>query len=286
VIKGTGFEEGSTVTIGKAATEVKIESETEIKAKTASATAAGKDKVVVTLPDGVASESKVEYTYVAGPTVTSISPTEGSTEGETAVRIKGTGFMKHSTVKIGSTAVAAYIVVSSTEIVAETAPASAGKDKVIVDDSFGMAEGPAEYTYVTPPAEEDAMQSAAAPASLALPPVVSPAPTPSLTSTRKALQITATVSGRLVLVHLTPAARRAGRVLVTLRLVHGKHLLATLTHTVTVTDNQSLTFTLRLPAAARHAATELRAGAAYAGSTSGASPTVTVALARTSRKPR
>ena len=290
VIKGTGFEEGSTVTIGAAATGVEYVGPTELKAKTAAASAAGKDKVVVALPDGVVSTGTTEFTYVEPPTVTSITPAEGSTEGETAVKIKGTGFVKHSTVKIGTTAVAAYIVVSSTEIVAETAAASAGKYKVVVGDSFGTATGPAEFTYVTPPdvegaIQEGAIQSAAAPASLALPAVASPAAT-SLPSTRKALKITATVSGRLVLVHLNPAAGRGGRVLVTLRLVNGKHLLTTLTHTVTLSDTQSLTFALRLRAAARSAATQLRASAAYTGSTSGASPTVTVALPRTSSKPR
>ena len=286
VITGTGFVSGSTVTIGAAATGVEVKSETEIKAKTAAGTA-GKDKVVVTLPDGVPSASTTEFTYISPPTVTSISPAEGSTEGETVVKIKGTGFIKGATVNIG-VAVTAAIVVSPTEIVAETAAESAGKYPVVVADKFGTANGPAEFTYVTPesPGFDAADVGAAAPdvvtpAGVGAAAVTSPAATAPAAS-HAVLRLKAIVSDGQVHVHVTPVAGRTGRVLVTLRLVHGKQILALLTHSVTIAGTTPLTFTLKLPSAASAAASVLRASAAYVGSPSLTSRTVKIALARKS----
>ena len=101
VITGTGFVEGTKVTIGKAVASLKIESATEIVAKTA-AGVAGKDEVVASYANGVVSTGGASFTYIAPPTVTSISPAEGSTLGGTAVKVKGSGFLKGSKVKIGA----------------------------------------------------------------------------------------------------------------------------------------------------------------------------------------
>ena len=148
-IKGSGFVEGSTVTIGKAAAEVEFVSETELTAKTV-ATAAGKDEVVVTLPDGVVSTGGSSFTYFAAPKVTSVLPAEGSTAGGTAVKVKGTGFLKGAKLTIGGEA-ASIVVVSETEITAKTAAGSAGKDEVVVTDTGGTSAAGPEFTYVTPP---------------------------------------------------------------------------------------------------------------------------------------
>jgi IPT/TIG domain len=147
VIKGSGFVDGSTVTIGGKATVLEDASASEIKADTG-ATDPGEDQVVVTLPDGVASTSAPGFTYVAPPTVTAISPAEGSSEGGTVVQITGTGFIKGSTLAIGSSPVA-FVVVSATEIVAETAATPAGKDEVVVSDRYGASRDGPGFAYVT-----------------------------------------------------------------------------------------------------------------------------------------
>ncbi len=148
VIKGTGFTEEAKVKIGSEATNVEVVSETEIKAKTA-ATAAGKDTVLVEDTKGKNATGPT-FTYVAPPSVSSISPTEGSTAGGTLVHVKGKGFLKGSKVKIGSEATSVAIV-SETEITAKAAAGSAGEDEVVVEDEYGKsAEGP-KYKYVTPP---------------------------------------------------------------------------------------------------------------------------------------
>ncbi len=148
-IKGTGFAEGTKVTIGKAVASLKIESETEIVAKTA-AGAAGKDEVVASYANGVVSTGGASFTYIAPPVVTSVSPAEGSTAGGTSVKIKGTGFLKGSTVKIGGAATS-VVVVSETEITAKTAAESAGKAEVVVTSEVGSSTAGPSFTYATPP---------------------------------------------------------------------------------------------------------------------------------------
>ncbi len=148
-ITGTGFLKGATVAIGGAATSVVVVGETEITAKTP-AHAAGAVPVVVT-EGGVSSGSSVEYTYVTPPTVTSVTPAEGSTAGGATLKIKGTGFTEPATVKIGNETTE-VTVVSTTEITAKTASvSSAGKDEVIVTDGKGVSSSGIDYTYITPP---------------------------------------------------------------------------------------------------------------------------------------
>jgi IPT/TIG domain/Regulator of chromosome condensation (RCC1) repeat len=146
LIKGSGFVVGATVTIGGEATGVFVVSETEITAKTA-ASAVGPEEVVVSDVNGT-STGGPSYTYVPpAPTVTSISPTSGSTLGGTAVTIKGSGFLTGSTVTIGSTATS-VAVVSETEITATTAATTAGPDEVVVADTSGTSTAGPSYTYV------------------------------------------------------------------------------------------------------------------------------------------
>ena len=62
-IKGTGFQAGSKVKIGSEATEPTVVSETEMTAKTASASGAGKDEVIVCDADGTSTKGP-EFTYI------------------------------------------------------------------------------------------------------------------------------------------------------------------------------------------------------------------------------
>jgi len=149
-LKGTGFVAPATVTIGNAATSVTVVSATKITARTA-ATAAGTDKVVVSDANGTSSGGP-SYTYIAPPppTVTSITPTSGTTAGGTAVTIKGTGFVSPATVTIGNEATS-VTVSSSTLITAKTAATVAGSDKVVVSDANGTSSGGPSYTYTAAP---------------------------------------------------------------------------------------------------------------------------------------
>ena len=150
-IKGKGFLAGSSVTIGGAASEVKVVSETEITAKTV-AGSAGVQEVVVTDVGGPLTGGP-EYTYVAVPSVESITPSSGATAGGTSVKIKGSGFVAPATVKIGSAATEVKVV-SETEITAKTVATAAGVQEVIVTDAGGTSTLGPKYTFVAVPSVE------------------------------------------------------------------------------------------------------------------------------------
>ena len=148
-ITGTGFAESASVKVGGvAATEVEYKSATELKAKTG-AHAAGKAEVVVTQGE-VSSVANGSFTFITPPTVTSISPKEGSTAGGTTVKVKGTGFLKGAKVKIGGEATS-VTVVSETEITAKTVAESAGEPEVEVTEGGVAASASVKYTFAAPP---------------------------------------------------------------------------------------------------------------------------------------
>jgi hypothetical protein len=91
------------------------------------------------------------FTYVAVPTVTSVSPNNGSTAGGTPVTVTGTNFAAGATVTLGGTAATNVVVVSSTSITATTPAGSAGAATVTVKvngQSGSLASG---FTYVVVP---------------------------------------------------------------------------------------------------------------------------------------
>jgi hypothetical protein len=150
-ITGTGFLSGATVKLGgTSATNVTVVSATSITA-TAPAHAAGAVSVVVTNTDGQSGTLTNGYTYTnPAPTVTSISPTSGTTAGGTAVTITGTGFLTGATVTLGGTSATNVTVVSATSITATTPAHAAGPVNVVVtntDTQVGtLTNG---YTYST-----------------------------------------------------------------------------------------------------------------------------------------
>ena len=102
---------------------------------------------------GGSSTAGPSYTYVAPPSVESITPTQGPTTGGTTVAIKGKGFLAGSTVTIGGAATV-EAVVSETEITAKTTANPAGPQEVIVTDVGGSSTAGPKYTYVAVPIVE------------------------------------------------------------------------------------------------------------------------------------
>ncbi len=157
-IKGSGFLAGATVTIGNAATSVRVVSAKKIKATTA-ATVAGSDEVVVTDSNGT-STGGPSYTYIAppAPTVTSVSPNSGSVDGGSAVTIEGTNLTAASVVEFGAGNDATNVqVVSASKIVAVSpAVSTLGAVAVAVMTPSGTSSrtlDPADqFTYIAPPA--------------------------------------------------------------------------------------------------------------------------------------
>lgn len=151
-ITGTGFASDATVAIGGVgATGVAVVSATTITATTGSHSA-GAVSVVVTNADTQAGSLVNAYTYVAPPTVSSISPVSGSTLGGTAVTIAGTGFASGASVTLGGAAATDVTVVNATTITATTGAHNAGAASIVVtnaDTQTGaLASG---YVYIAPP---------------------------------------------------------------------------------------------------------------------------------------
>ncbi len=152
-ISGVGFVSGATVSLGgTAVTGVTFVNSTSLTATTP-AHAAGAANVVVTNPGGQNATLANGYTYLGpAPTLTSISPTSGTTNGGTAITITGTGFLTGATVSLGGTAATNVVVASSTSITATTAAHAAGAVNVTVTNPDGQNVTLSNsYTFITPP---------------------------------------------------------------------------------------------------------------------------------------
>ena len=148
-IGGANFVTGATVTIGGvAATNVSVVSSTTIQATTAARTAGAAD-VTVTI-DGRSSTLASAFNYLAlpPPTLSSISPTSGSTSGGTTVTLTGTNFASGATVTIGGVAATGVTVLGSTSLRAITGARAAGVADVVVAVGTQSATLPRGYTYV------------------------------------------------------------------------------------------------------------------------------------------
>ncbi|MGY5134116.1 IPT/TIG domain-containing protein, partial [Streptomyces nigrescens] len=86
----------------------------------------------------------------ATPTVTSVSPTSGSTAGGTQVTVTGSGFTGATGVRFGATHAPSFTVNSDTQITA-TAPVGSGTVQVTVTTPAGTSNQFVTFTYVTAP---------------------------------------------------------------------------------------------------------------------------------------
>ena len=150
-IAGSGFLTGATVKLGgTAATNVTVVNSASITATTA-AHAAGAVNVLVTNTDGQNGTLTSGYTYTnPAPTVSSITPNSGTSNGGDGVTIAGTGFLSGATVKLGGTAATNVTVVNGTSITATTSAHAAGAVNVVVTNTDGQSGSVANgYTYTS-----------------------------------------------------------------------------------------------------------------------------------------
>ncbi|HEY1530501.1 MAG TPA: IPT/TIG domain-containing protein [Galbitalea sp.] len=156
-ITGTGFTGATAVDFGPTpAASFTVVSDTSITAVVPTALAVGTVDTTVVAPDGTSETSAADHLTVTQPpvsTTTAITPANGSTTGGTAVTITGTDFIGVTAVTIGATAVASFVVVSTTTITATTAASAAGHFTVRVTTPSGTssASSGAQFTYVAAP---------------------------------------------------------------------------------------------------------------------------------------
>ena len=152
-IAGSGFTGTPTVTFGStAATGVTVSGGVSITA-TVPAGTPGAVTVTVANSDGKSGSLANGFTYIGAPSVTSVTPGNGSTAGGNTVTITGTGFTAVPTVTFGGTAATSVSFASSTSITAVAPAHAAGQVAVAVrnpDAQTGTLNN--GYTYNAPPA--------------------------------------------------------------------------------------------------------------------------------------
>lgn len=84
------------------------------------------------------------------PVLTSVTPTSGSTAGGTPVRLSGQNFVANATVTFGGVAASSVVVVSATQINANTPPHAQGTVNVVVTNPGGQSVTLANgFTFVS-----------------------------------------------------------------------------------------------------------------------------------------
>lgn len=142
-LTGTNFTGATAVSFGgTAAASFTVVSATQIDAVVA---AGASGTVSVTTPGGTG--TRVGFTFIAPPTITSFTPTSAGT-GLT-VTITGTNFTGATAVSFGGTAAASFTVVSATQITAVVAAGVTGMIQVTTPG--GMATSAGTFTYVLTP---------------------------------------------------------------------------------------------------------------------------------------
>ncbi|MFA7296399.1 MAG: IPT/TIG domain-containing protein [Dehalococcoidia bacterium] len=151
-VYGSGFQAGLTITFGGiASTSITVLSSSTLLVRTPSGLS-GTVSVTVTNPDNSTATLPTGYTFgtPAPFTVSSVTPTSGSTAGGTVVTVAGSGFTSGSTVRFGSAQAGGVQFVSSTQINATTPPGSAGVVSVTVTSALNeSASAAAAFTYTT-----------------------------------------------------------------------------------------------------------------------------------------
>ena len=159
VITGTNLTAATAVSFdGTGATSFVVNSAAQITA-IAPAHAAGAVDVTVTTPGGAtANSADDDYTYAAVgvPTITGLTPTNGSTVGGNAVVITGTNLTAAAAVSFGGTAATSFVVNSATQITAIAPAHAAGAVDVTVTTPGGTTANSAadDYTYKTTPTSD------------------------------------------------------------------------------------------------------------------------------------
>jgi hypothetical protein len=148
VINGTGLTTASSVAFGGNSATPTVISDGQISVTVPAGSGAGTVGVSVTTAGGT--NNGLSYTYADAPTITSLTPTSGSTSGGTSVTITGTDLATTEGVTFDGNP-AAFAVINSTTVAAVTPAGTAGAVDVVVTTAGGSATSVGGYTYVAGP---------------------------------------------------------------------------------------------------------------------------------------
>ena len=156
-ITGASFEAGSVVNIGgSACTPVTFTNANVIGCTTTANTAGPKDVTITNLDTQTVTNTNA-FTYQAAPTLTSITPSIGTTLGNETVTLTGAGFdiiNGVASVTIGGNPCLSFTLVSATSITCVTPLGSAGAADVVVTNADGDSQAVTQtnfFNYFAPP---------------------------------------------------------------------------------------------------------------------------------------
>jgi hypothetical protein len=151
-IGGANLNGATVVSFGGVSATINTDTASSITA-TAPAHGSGTVDVTVTTPGGTSAISAADhFTYFATPTVTSVSPTSGTTAGGTSVTVAGTNLNGATAVSFGGAA-ASITANSGSAITARTPAHSAGLVDVTVTTPGGTSATSSadQFTFQVPP---------------------------------------------------------------------------------------------------------------------------------------
>lgn len=151
-ITGTNFTGVTGVKFGAAnAAGYNVNSSNQIVAVSPS-NGAGTVNITVTTSGGTSATAAAnQYTYVAAPTVASVSPAQGTTAGGQQITISGSGFTGATDVTVGGASANGVTVVSASQITATTPAGATGSASVEVTTPSGTSTSNGAYVYIVPP---------------------------------------------------------------------------------------------------------------------------------------
>ncbi len=156
LLTGSGFASGAYVFFGGVLANNPLRLSDNIYQADALPHDPGAVDVAITNPDGQSAILKGGFTYVAAPTLASLTPSSGPTAGGTKILVTGTAFQSGAQVSIGGVAATQVNVRSPTLLDCFTPAGAAGAADVVVTNPDGQAFTlPQGFTFVPPPALSD-----------------------------------------------------------------------------------------------------------------------------------
>ena len=163
LITGSGFTLDPTVKFGGAPAQVTVTSPSSMTVTAPSTTSAGTVDVTVTTPGGTSlTSASDQFTYVAAPTVTAVSPNIGPLTGGAVVTIAGTNFTDASSVSFGGiTEEPSSVTPTAITAVAPTSSSAGPVDVTVATPGGTSATSSADqYTYAPVPSVTSVSPSA------------------------------------------------------------------------------------------------------------------------------
>ena len=150
-IAGSNFISGATVKLGSTPCPVSSSTSTSITCDAPPVAEAGVLPVYVTNPDEQMGTQTNALSYRAAPTISAISPEDGTTTGGTEITITGTGFMEDPVVTIGGLSCLNIQFLSATSVKCNVPVGTSGSKTVILENTDAQSVALANaYTYYTP----------------------------------------------------------------------------------------------------------------------------------------